>query len=144
VLHQADAADHAFRVGRDHDVDRLAGIAGGVGDVGVQPDMAEQPVARVGRREGRLALRRAEPVGAREDLGRRDAAEEFREPRRLRAGGPEAQQQQQQRGEEDNAAARRAPTPWHHPRGTGSQWTDQNEPASGNAAALNAHGPAAL
>ena len=71
VVDQLDAGDDALRIDADQDVDRLAGIADRAGEIGVQVDVAEQPVALVDGDERRIALRRAEAVGAGKEIRRR-------------------------------------------------------------------------
>ena len=61
--------DDAVRIDADQEVDRLAGIADGAGEVGVQVDVAEQAVALVGGNERRIALRRVRSGRLREELG---------------------------------------------------------------------------
>ena len=79
VLPQPDAADHSFGINRHQQLDRLAGIAGGVGDIGIEIDMAEQPAAGISGRQWRLTFGRTNAVGTGKDLGRRYARKEFGE-----------------------------------------------------------------
>src|SRR5262249_29760172 len=86
MFDQLRAGDLAIESQRDDDMDRLAGIAGRVDDVGIEIDVAEKAVAGEGGRRGRLAFDGAVAIGAGKALTRRQSLEEFREPA-LRSGG---------------------------------------------------------
>src|SRR5690606_28000522 len=62
------------------DVARLAGIADGTGDVGVQVDVTKKLVAPIDWRDRRIALDRPETIGAFEQLARLRLAQELLEP----------------------------------------------------------------
>ena len=51
-------------------LNRLARVADRVREIRVEVDVPEEPVARIGANERRIALGRAEAVGSREDLRR--------------------------------------------------------------------------
>ena len=70
VLDQLEAGQHALRIDTDQKLDRLAGIARGVGKVGVQVDEAEQLIVLVGGRNRGIALQRPEAIRARNQFGR--------------------------------------------------------------------------
>ena len=72
VLDQLEAGQHSLRIDADQDLDRLAGIADRIGEVGIQVDEALQLIAAIRRHDGRVALRRTEAVGAREEVGGSD------------------------------------------------------------------------
>ena len=80
MLHQLRAEDLARRIQRNEDVDGLAGIAGRIHHVRIQIDEAEQAIAREDRRHWRSALRRAEPLGAGNQLRGRNQFQEIGEP----------------------------------------------------------------
>jgi len=80
VLDQLEAGDRTARIDADENVDRLAGIADGVGEIGIQVDVAEQAIAGIGRRNRRIALRQTETVGVLEEGGGLGAAKEFAQP----------------------------------------------------------------
>ncbi|MNI92450.1 hypothetical protein D3C73_1502500 [compost metagenome] len=60
-------------------MDRLAGIADGTGEIGVQIGVAEKFVSPVDRHDGRIALDVAKAVGPLEQFGRLDLFEESRQ-----------------------------------------------------------------
>ncbi len=71
---------HAFRIDADQDLDRLSGVAGGVGKVGVQVDEAEELIILVGRRNRGIALQRPEAIGACDQFGRLGLGEVIAQP----------------------------------------------------------------
>ena len=71
VFDELQAGQHALRIDADQKSDRLAGIAGRVGEVGIQVDETLQLFAAIDRNDGRLALRRTEAVGSGKEIGRR-------------------------------------------------------------------------
>ena len=72
VLDQLEAGEHALGIDADQELDRLAGIAGRVGEIGIEVDETLQLIAAIDRNDRRIALRRPEPVGALEEVGGRD------------------------------------------------------------------------
>ena len=71
VFDELQSGQHALRIDADQKTDRLAGIAGRVGEVGIQVDETLQLFAAIDRNDGRLALRRTEAVGSGKEVGRR-------------------------------------------------------------------------
>src|SRR5690606_18172038 len=80
VLDQLGADDLAVQRQADDDVDRFAGIAPGVDDVGGQVDVADHPVARVGAGDCGLAFRGADAVGTGEDVAGPEVLQECAQP----------------------------------------------------------------
>ena len=96
VLHQLDAADDALGIGGDQDRDGFAAIAGRVRHVGVQPDMADEPLPGIDGGDRRIPLRRPDPVGAGEDLARLNLGQELGQPRGGNGENHEAEQETDQ------------------------------------------------
>ena len=71
VIDQLDAGDDPLRVDPGQQVDRLAGIADRVREIGVEEDKSLQLVAAVDRHDRRIALWGAEAVRSREEVRRR-------------------------------------------------------------------------
>ena len=69
-------------VNADQKLDRLAGIAGGVGEVGVQVDEAEKLIVLVGAHDCGIALRRPEAIRTCNELRRLGLAEVIAQPTR--------------------------------------------------------------
>ena len=86
MFDQPGAADAAVGVEAHQNIDRLAGIPHCGDDVGVQEDEADALLTRVGGHNRWRALRRAEPIGARDEVGGGHGGEEFNEPAGLRHG----------------------------------------------------------
>jgi hypothetical protein len=80
MLHEPGANEFAGGVERDEDMDRLARIAGGIDEVGIEIGEPEQPVALKDRRQRRCALGRAKAVRPVDQISRLDPAEKLREP----------------------------------------------------------------
>ena len=69
MVDELDPGDDAVRIDADQQVDRLAGIADGIGEIGVEVNVPQQAGALVRGNERRIALRWAEAVGSGEELG---------------------------------------------------------------------------
>ena len=80
VLDKLEAGDGARSVNTDEHAHRLARIADGGGEIGIQIDVAQQLVGGIRRENGRLALRISEARRAREDLLRCDTRGELGQP----------------------------------------------------------------
>src|SRR5450759_934763 len=80
VLDKLEAGQHAFRIDTDQDLDRLAGVARGVGKVGVQIDEAEELIILVRRRNRGIALQRPETIGTCHQFGWLGLAEVVAQP----------------------------------------------------------------
>src|SRR5690606_35894924 len=87
VLDQLGADDLAVQRQADDDVDRFAGIAPGVDDVGGQVDVADHPVARVGAGDCGLAFGGADAVGTGEDVAGPEVLQECAQPGACADGG---------------------------------------------------------
>ena len=80
VLDELEAGQHALRIDADQKLDRLSGIAGGVGKVGVQVDEAEELIILVGGRDRRIALQRPKAIRACDQFGRLGLGEVVAQP----------------------------------------------------------------
>ncbi len=72
MLDKLEPGDDARRVDADEHAHRLARIADGGREIGVQVNVPEQLVASIRGQDGRIALRIAKTRGAREHLLRSD------------------------------------------------------------------------
>src|SRR5690606_35407759 len=70
VLDHVETADDAGRIDSNEDVDRLAGIAHGAGEIRIEIDIAGEFIAAIDRSDGWIALYFAEAVRALEELAR--------------------------------------------------------------------------
>jgi len=107
VRHQFRADDRAFEVEPHHDVDRLARIADRVDLLRVQVRIADQRLAAIRRRHGRIGLHRSEAVGAGHDLGRGEPREELPEVRGLRRRRGRSEQRDDHEGARHDRQERR-------------------------------------
>ena len=80
VLDELQAGQHTLRIDTDQDLDRLSGVARGVGKIGVQVDEAEELIILVGRRNRGIALQRPKAIGARNQFGRLGLAKVIAQP----------------------------------------------------------------
>ena len=72
VLDHLEAGHHALRRNAHQNLDRFAGIAGRIGKVGVQIDEADDLIAPKRGHDRGIALRGAEAIGSRKEIGRRN------------------------------------------------------------------------
>jgi hypothetical protein len=75
VVDELQAGDLAVQIEGDHDMDRLARVAGRVDEAGVEEGMPDKAPFAIERGRRRLARRRAEFVGAGKDIGGLDFAQ---------------------------------------------------------------------
>jgi len=75
-LRRRHPANNARSLDTNDDMDGLAGIADGTGEIGVQIGIAEKFVSPVDRRDGGIALDFAKAVGTFKQFGRLDLFEE--------------------------------------------------------------------
>ena len=80
MLNELETRQHALRIDTDQDLDRLSGVAGGVGKVGIQVDVAEELIILVCGRNRGIALQRPKPSRAGHQFGRLGLAEVIVKP----------------------------------------------------------------
>ena len=90
--------DHGVHIKPNEDADRLAGIAGGIDEIGVQKEVTELFFPDESRRDRRIALRLANAIRPREQIAGASVGDKgFQHPVRL--GCPRRYQWQRQADE---------------------------------------------